>query len=120
MTNNPYLDEVERRYDLDDLAPDTLATLATAHELHEMNRLTAAMNTPTRTVANVQAPIAPGGMGARIMAIPDESEGDARIAAAARRWATQYARRTNPGRSGAALNLAAAELAEAVRQEDER
>lgn len=78
MTNNPYLDEVERHYDVDDLAPDTLATLATAHELHEMNRLTAAMNTPTRTVANVQAPIAPGNFHSqRIMALPEE-EGDER------------------------------------------
>lgn len=75
MANNRYLDEIERRYDLDDLAPDTLAALATAHELHEMNRLTAAMNTPTRTVANVQAPIAPGNFHSqRIMALPEEED----------------------------------------------
>lgn len=75
MANNRYLDEIERRYDLDDLAPDTLAALATAQELHEMNRLTAALHAPTRTVANVQAPIAPGNFHSqRIMALPEEED----------------------------------------------
>ena len=78
MTNNPYLDEVERRYDLDDLAPDTLAALATAHELHERNRLTAELNAPTRVVSSVQAPISPEALRAqKVMSLPEE-EGDER------------------------------------------
>lgn len=75
MANNPYLDEIARRYDLDDLAPDTLAALATAQELHEMNYLTAALHAPTRVVSNVQAPISPGDLHSqRIMALPDEED----------------------------------------------
>ena len=120
MTNNPYLDEIRSRSRLEDLATEYLATLAVAHELHEMNRLTAAVNAPLRFAASVQAPISPEDLHAqKVMALPDE-DGDARIAAAARRWAAQYARRNDRGRTGAALGLAAAELAEAVRQEDER
>ena len=77
MANNRYLDEIERRYDLDDLAPDTLAALATAHELHEMNRLTAELNAPMRVV-NTQAPISPEALRTqRVMALPEE-EGDER------------------------------------------
>lgn len=120
MTNNPFLDHLDRHYDLEEISPRDLAALATAHELHEMNRLTAAAATPARVVSNVQAPISPDTLRAQeVRALPEEG-GDARIAAAARRWAAQYARRNDRGRSGAALSLAAAELAEVVRQEDER
>lgn len=134
MNRNPYLVEIERRYDLDDLddlSPGALATLATAHEIRELNRLTAAhetremnrltteRNAPLRVVANVQAPISPEDLGARVMSVPDDSEGDARIAAAARRWAEAYPYRNSPW-SGANYRLACAELSRAVRQEDER
>ena len=107
---------------LEEIDPRDLAALATAHELHEMNRLTAGAATPTRIVSNIQAPVSPEDLHAqRVLATdPVDSEGDARVAAAARRWATQYAQRRTPSASGAALGLAAAELAEAVRQEDER
>lgn len=117
---NPYLDEIQRAYVPEDFDAADLATLAIVHELRERNRLTEAINAPTRVVANVQAPISPEDLGAqKIMALPDDS-GDARIAAAARRWAVQHSRRRTPAASGAALGLAAAELAEVIRQEDER
>ena len=78
MTNNAFLDEIERRYDLEDLSPDVLAHLAIAQEIHEMNRLTVAMNTPTRVVSNVQAPISPRDLHSqKVMALPEE-EGDER------------------------------------------
>ena len=124
MTNNPYLDEIRSRSRLEDLATEYLATLAVAHELREANSLTEAINAPPRFVANSQNPIAPEELRAemaktKIRAVPDDS-GDARIAAAARRWAALYALRRTPTASGAALGLAAAQLAEAIRQEDER
>lgn len=119
MTNNPFLDHLDRHYDLEEISPRDLAALATAHELHEMNRLTAAANAPTRVVNNVQAPISPDTLRAqKVGALP--GDGDARIAAAARRWAEAYAHRNDRGRTGAALGLAAAELAEVVWREDGR
>ena len=75
MTNNPYLDEIERHYDLDDLAPDTLATLAIAHELHETNRLTAELNAPRRVVLGAQDPISPEDLRAqKVVALPEGEE----------------------------------------------
>ena len=75
MANNPYLDEIRSRSRLEDLAPDTLAALATAQELHEMNRLTAALHAPARVVSNVQAPISPENFHSqRIMALPEEED----------------------------------------------
>ena len=119
MSRNPYLDEIRSRSRLEDLATEYLATLAVAHELHEMNRLTAAVNAPLRFAASVQAPVAPEDLHAqKVMALPDE-DGDARIAAAARRWAGAYGARNVPGKA-AAHHLASNELLEAVRQEDER
>lgn len=119
MTSNPHLDELAENYVPEDFGAQSLATLAIAHELREMNRLTAAINAPVRFAANVQAPISPEDMAEKVMAIPDDS-GDARIAAAARRWAEAYGNRNMPGRSAAAHHLAAAELLEAVYQEDNR
>ena len=121
---NPYLAEIRSRSRLEDLATEYLATLAIAHELREANSLTEAINAPPRFVANSQNPIAPEELRAemaktKIRAVPDDS-GDARIAAAARRWGALYALRRSPTASGAALGLAAAQLAEAIRQEDER
>ena len=121
---NPYLAEIRSRGNLDDLNAESLATLAVAHELAEANSLTEAINAPPRLVANSQNPIAPEELRAemaktKIRAVPDDS-GDARIAAAARRWAALYALRRTPTASGAALGLAAAQLAEAIRQEGER
>ena len=122
MTNNRYLDEIERRYDLDDLSPDTLAALATAQELHERNRLTVALNAPLKFATNVQEPISPENLHAQriLSSDPVDSEGDARIAAAARRWAKAYGNRNMPGASPATHHLAASELLETIRQEDER
>ena len=75
MTNNPYLDEIRSRSRLEDLATEYLATLAVAHELHEMNRLTAALHAPARVVSNVQAPISPENFHSqRIMALPEEED----------------------------------------------
>jgi len=117
---NPYLDEIQRAYVPENFDARSLGVLAIAHELREMNRLTAAANAPMRVVNNVQAPISPDTLRAqKVTALPDDS-GDARIAAAARRWAAQYALRRTPTASGAALGLAAAELFEAVQREDER
>ena len=121
---NPYLDEIQKTHVPEDFNAADLATLAIAHELREANLLTEAINTPTRFVVNSQNPISPEEIRAemaktKIKAVPDDS-GDARIAAAARRWAAQYAYRGTPTASSAALGLAAAELAEAIRQEDER
>ena len=121
---NPYLDEIQRAYVPEDFNAADLAALAIAHELREANSLTEAINAPPRFVANSQNPIAPEELRAemaktKIRAVPDDS-GDARIAAAARRWAALYALRRTPTASGAALGLAAAQLAEAIRQEDER
>ena len=121
MSRNPYLDEIRSRSRLEDLATEYLATLAVAHELHEMNRLTAAVNAPLRFAASVQAPISPEDLRSqKVMVLPEEEEdGDARIAAAARRWAGAYGARNVPGKA-AAHYLASNELLEAVRQEDER
>ena len=121
---NPYLDEIQRAYVPEDFNAADLAALAIAHELREANSLTEAINAPPRFVANSQNPIAPEELRAemaktKIRAVPDDS-GDARIAAAARRWGALYALRRTPTASGAALGLAAAQLAEAIRQEGER
>ena len=121
---NPYLDEIQRAYVPEDFNAADLAALAIAHELREANSLTEAINAPPRFVTNSQNPIAPEELRAemaktKIRAVPDDS-GDARIAAAARRWAALYALRRTPTASGAALGLAAAQLAEAIRQEGER
>ena len=121
---NPYLDEIQSRGDLDDFNAELLATLAVAHEIAEANSLTEAINAPPRFVLGAQDPISPEEIRAemaktKIKAVPDDS-GDARIAAAARRWAAQYAYRGTSTASSAALGLAAAELAEAIRKEDER
>ena len=119
MSRNPYLDEIRSRSRLEDLATEYLATLAVAHELRELNRLTAEAAAPMRIVSNIQAPVAPEDLHAqKVMALPDE-DGDARIAAAARRWAGAYGARNVPGKA-AAHHLASNELLEAVRQEDER
>lgn len=73
MTNNPFLDHLDRHYDLEELSPRDLAALATAHELHEMNRLTAAVNAPMRVVNNVQAPLSPEDLRSqKIVSLPEE------------------------------------------------
>lgn len=123
MTNNPFLDHLDRHYDLEELSPRDLAALAIAHELREANSLTEAINAPSRFVLGTQDPISPEDLGAemaktKIRAVPDDS-GDARIAEAARRWAEAYGSRNMPGKA-AAHHLASSELLEAVRQEDER
>lgn len=120
---NPYLAEIRSRSRLEDLATEYLATLAIAHELREANSLTEAINAPPRFVLGTQDPISPEDLkeamnSSKLMAIPDDS-GDARIAAAARRWAEAYGARNVPGKA-AAHYLASNELLEAVRQEDER
>lgn len=124
MANNAFLDHLDRHYDLEELTPRSLAALAIAAELHEMNRLTAAALTPPRVVLGTQDPISPEDIQKQVsqttlMSIPDDS-GDARIAAAARRWAEAYRSRNKPGASSAAHHLAANELLEAVYQEDQR
>lgn len=124
---NPYLDEIRDRDVSDSLqnySDEVLATLAVAHELAEANRLTEAIAAPARFVLGNQDPISPEdlkeAMGAsKLVAVPDDS-GDARIAAAARRWAGAYGSRNLPGRTAATHHLAASELLEAIRQEDER
>lgn len=59
MTRNPYLDEIDENYVPEDFDARSLGVLAIAHELREMNRLTAEAAVPTRIVSNVQAPISP-------------------------------------------------------------
>lgn len=119
MKTNPYieklLDQREEEDDrLDGLNPLTLATLAVAHEI-------GVANAPLRTVAITGEMFQEDLeeiLSGRVLAIPDES-GDARIAAAARRWAEAYGRRNVTGQA-AASHLAASELLEVVRQEGER
>ena len=94
MTNNPFLDHLDRHYDLEELSPRDLAALAIAHELREANSLTEAINAPSRFVLGTQDPISPEDLGAqmrssKIMAIPDDSD-DARIAEAARDLVERY------------------------------
>lgn len=121
MKTNPYIKmllerEGDEDIELEELSPLTLATLAVVHELAEAN----ALNAPPRITISTGEMSEEDftGPSGRIMAIPDES-GDARIAAAARRWAEAYGRRNTPG-AGPASHLAASELLEAVRQEGER
>lgn len=118
MKTNPYIKTLlaQEAAEEIELGPLTLATLAVMHELAEAN----ALNAPPRIIINTgemseEDLTGPSG---RIVAIPDES-GDARIAAAARRWAEAYGRRNTPG-AGPASHLAASELLEAIRQEGER
>ena len=119
MSRNPYLDDLAENYVPEDFDVRSLGILAVAHELRELNRLTAEAAAPMRIVSNIQAPVAPEDLHAqKVMALPDE-DGDARIAAAARRWAGAYGARNVPGKA-AAHHLASNELLEAVRQEDER
>ncbi|MFE7605755.1 hypothetical protein ACFU1Q_11395 [Brachybacterium paraconglomeratum] len=119
MNSNPYVEKLLAEWGGEDdplggLDPLTLATLAVAHEL-------GAANAPLRTVVDTgeifQEDIERF-LADRVLAIPDES-GEARIAAAARRWANAYGRRNVPGHA-AASHLAASELLEAVRQEADR
>ena len=121
MSRNPYLDDLAENYVPEDFDVRSLGILAVAHELRELNRLTAEAAAPMRIVSNIQAPVAPEDFlrSQKIMTSPDDSEGDARIAAAARRWAEAYGARNVPGKA-AAHHLASNELLEAVRQEDER
>src|SRR5699024_9206864 len=65
MTNNPFLDHLDRHYDLEELSPRDLAALAIAHELREANSLTEAINAPSRFVLGTQDPISPEDLGAQ-------------------------------------------------------
>lgn len=122
MTTNPFLEASLARATgepdpFDGVPTSTLAPLAIAHELARMNDLTEATNGPLRAVSD-----APEGFEAapqRVISVPDEAEGDRRIAAAARRWAELYARR-NETAAAAGYFLSCSELAEAVRQVDAR
>lgn len=147
MHVNPYADEIleECGGEIEDLRKPILAILSVQHELSETRKAEAARAAkmvelteraiataerlveltyaPPRFVLGNQDPIAPEDLKAKmrstkLMAVPDDS-GDARIAAAARRWAEAYGNRNMPGKA-AAHHLASSELLEVVRQEDER
>ena len=111
-SENPYLTRIEEAYEVERLSTQALLKLAIIHELREMNRGGEKLDALTAAPESI-GDWDPG----RRMALPDDS-GDARIAAAARRWAKAYGARNEPGGGGAAVGLAASELAEAIRQED--
>ncbi|GAA1714709.1 hypothetical protein [Brachybacterium phenoliresistens] len=103
MTTNPYLSQIggrlrgERTADVEE---STLATLAIAHELGRMNDRAAA-----------------GPAEQRDDAVAD-SDGDRRIAAAARRWRKSYVHRNDPAYT-AGYYLSCSELAQVIREVDE-
>lgn len=125
MNSNPYIETLMQKIHdpeweeptddpVEELSPMTLAVLAIAHELGVAN---APLRSAARNGESHQEDLG-SLLKSQIWAIPDESD-DARIAAAARRWADAYGRRNVTGRT-VEHHLAASELLEAVRQEEER